>query len=91
MKQSNFLSLAWRDYGRALVMAILTPVFFVINQSIESGVFTMDWNALKLAALSGLFGYLTKNFFTKPDKVEVIESDLEPQGIIGTPNVPKSK
>jgi len=90
MKQSNFLSLAWRDYGRALVMAILTPVFFVVNQSIEAGVFTLDWNALKIAALSGLFGYLTKNFFTAPDKSEVIESDLEPQGII-TPNVPKEK
>lgn len=24
MKQSNFLTLAWRDYGRALVMAVVT-------------------------------------------------------------------
>lgn len=67
MKQSNFLSLAWRDYGRALVMAILTPVYYVVSQSIEAGVFTLDWHALKIAAVSGLFGYLTKNFFTKPD------------------------
>lgn len=68
MKQSNFLTLAWRDYGRALVMAVLTPVYYVISQSVDAGIFLIDWNALKLAAISGLFGYLTKNFFTAPDE-----------------------
>ena len=73
MKQSNFLTLAWRDYGRALVMAILTPAYYVISQSVDAGIFLIDWNALKLAAISGLFGYLTKNFFTAPDKKKTAE------------------
>ena len=54
-------------------MAVLTPVYYVISQSVDAGIFLIDWNALKLAAISGLFGYLTKNFFTAPDVKKTAE------------------
>jgi len=67
MKTSNFLSLNWLDLAKGLLMAILTPVVVIIQQSIEAGVFTLDWKSIGLAAFGGGFAYLVKNFFTKPD------------------------
>jgi len=76
MKTSNFLSLNWLDLGRGLLMAVLTPVVVVVQQSIEAGVFTFDWNSIGLSAIAGGVAYLVKNFFT-PTK-------LESQSILGT-------
>lgn len=66
MKTSNFLSLNWRDIAKGLLMAILTPAVVIVQQSLESGVFTFDWKSLGLASLAGGVAYLVKNFFTKP-------------------------
>lgn len=68
MKTSNFLSLNWLDVAKGLLMAILTPVVVIIQQSLESGVFTFDWKTIGLAAVGGGFAYLVKNFFTKPSE-----------------------
>ena len=68
MKNSNFLSLNWRDIANGLLMAILTPVVVVIQQSLESGIFVFDWKSIGLASLSGGVAYLVKNFFTKPSE-----------------------
>ena len=68
MKNSNFLSLNWRDIAKGLLMAILTPVVVVIQQSLESGIFVFDWKSIGLASLSGGVAYLVKNFFTKPSE-----------------------
>lgn len=67
MKQSNFFSLGWRDILRGLVVAILTPVFVIVQQSFEQGSLTFDWRAIGMAAIGGALAYLTKNLFTKPD------------------------
>ncbi len=75
MKNSNFLSLNWRDIAKGLLMAVLTPVVVVIQQSLESGIFVFDWKSIGLASLSGRVAYLVKNFFTKP---------TDTQGILGT-------
>ena len=75
MKDSNFFSLNWRDIAKGLLMAILTPVVVIVQQSLEAGVFTTDWKSLGLASLAGGVAYLVKNFFTKPS---------EPQSILGT-------
>ncbi len=75
MKTSNFLSLNWLDIAKGLLMAILTPVVVVIQQSLESGIFVFDWKSIGIASLAGGVAYLVKNFFTKPS---------EPQSILGT-------
>jgi len=79
MKTSNFLSLNWLDLGKGLLMAILTPVIVIIQQSLEAGVFTLDWKSIGLAAIGGGFAYLVKNFFTKPVDVQNIISPKPPR------------
>lgn len=68
MKQSNFLSLNWADFGKGLLMAILTPIVITIQQSLELGVFSYNWKTIGLSALGGGFAYLIKNFFTPAQK-----------------------
>ena len=82
MKTSNFLSLNWLDIAKGLLMAVLTPVIVIIQQSLEAGVFTLDWKSIGLAAIGGGVAYLVKNFFTQ---------SKEPQGIIGGSTPPKDK
>lgn len=77
MKTSNFLSLNLRDIAKGLLMAILTPVVVIVQQSIESGTFTFDWKSIGVAALGGGVAYLIKNFFTsnKPQGIASDEAD----------------
>lgn len=75
MKTSNFLSLNWRDIFKGIVMAILTPVIVLIQQSVEAGVFVFDWKSLVLSAIGGGIAYLIKNFFTQPKEVYSVMSD----------------
>ncbi len=76
MKNSNFLSLNWRDIAKGLLMAVLTPVVVVIQQSLESGIFVFDWKSIGLASLAGGVAYLVKNFFTKPsDQQSILGTD----------------
>ena len=61
---SDFLKLNINDIFKGLLMAVLTPVVVIIQQSLEAGVFVFDWKSIGLAALSGGVAYLVKNFFT---------------------------
>jgi len=65
METSKFLRLNWQDLGKGLIMAILTPVVVIVQQSIEAGNFVFDWKSIGFAAIGGGFAYLVKNFFTK--------------------------
>lgn len=80
MKQSDFLSINWRNFLQGLLIAALTPVFVIVQQSFEKGEFVFEWKTLLLSAIGGGIAYLTKKFFQKPDQ-EIQR--------IGTPNVPK--
>jgi len=66
MKDSNFLSLGVKDILRGLLIAILTPVLVLIQQSIEAGNLVFEWKSLLIAGVGGGLAYLIKNFFTKP-------------------------
>ena len=68
MKQSGFLDLGTRDLLRGLVIAVLTPVFVIIQQSLDAGEFTFKWQSIVTAAIAGALAYITKNIFTKPDE-----------------------
>ena len=79
MKQSNFLSLGWRDFLRGLAIAVLTPTIAVITDSLESGEWHLNWRLIALSAVAGAGAYLLKNFLTKPDS----ETTSKAQGIVG--------
>jgi len=81
MKQSNFLSLNWRDFLRGLLIAILTPVFATITTSLEAGVFTLNWHLIAISSIGGALAYLSKNLLTKPEAKAFAEEKTPP--IIG--------
>lgn len=64
MEQSNLFSINWRDVVNGLVMAVLTPAVFIVQQSLSLGELTFDWKAIGVASLAGAVGYVIKNFFT---------------------------
>ena len=68
MEESSFLRLGWKDFAKGLIVAALTPVFVVAQQSLESGELTFNWNSMGAVALAGALAYFTKNFFTSPKK-----------------------
>jgi hypothetical protein len=45
-------------------MAVLTPIVYTIQTSLEAGSLVFNWKAIVLAALAGGLAYLIKNFFT---------------------------
>lgn len=76
MKQSPLFTLNWSDVLKGLLMAVLTPALFLIQQAIENGQFTFNWKQIGTAALAGGLAYIVKNFFTpmQPTK-EVVKTD----------------
>ena len=76
MKQSNFLSLNWRDFLRGLVIAILTPVFTTAYDSFLRGEFALNWHLILVSAIGGAGAYLSKNIFTKPDIQKLSEEPI---------------
>jgi hypothetical protein len=52
MNDSNLFSLGWKDAAKGLLMAVLTPFFVVIQQSLNAGTLVFEWNSI-LAALAG--------------------------------------
>jgi len=66
---SKQFSINWKDIIRGLLMAVLTPVILIIQQSISAGEFTFNWKQIGMAAIAGGFAYLVKNFFTPAQTV----------------------
>lgn len=64
MQNSPLFKLNLSDAVKALIMAVLTPVFAIVYQSVQAGNLTFDWKAISLAAVSGFMAYLAKNFFS---------------------------
>lgn len=53
-----------RDFLKAALIAIITPVLYVIQDSMSKGELTLHWKEILVAAISGFVAYLIKNFFT---------------------------
>ena len=77
--KSTFLKLNWQDFLKGLVVAVLTPIFPIVQQSISNGVLTFDWHLIEVAAAGGFIAYLSKNFFTDSTKAAV--KTLEKQNV----------
>lgn len=61
-------TLKWRDFLRGLILAVLASVVTIIQESLETGEFSLDWNRIGIVALSAATAYLVKNYF-EPSKV----------------------
>jgi len=64
MKTSEFMTLNWQDLAKGLVIAALTPVLVIIQQSVDAGSLTLNWKSIAMAAIAGGCAYLLKNLFT---------------------------
>ena len=62
--KSNFLSLNWADFGKGLLVAVLSAVLGVVTTSLNAGSLTFDWKVIGTVALSAGLAYITKNFFS---------------------------
>lgn len=62
--KSTFLSLGVQDFLKALIMAVVAPVLYIIQQSIAAGALTFNWHQIEMAAVAGAVGYLIKNYFS---------------------------
>jgi hypothetical protein len=69
--KSTFLSLNWRDFIKGLIVAVLTPIIPIVQQSITAGTLILDWHVIGLAAAGGFVAYIVKNFFTDSTKEAV--------------------
>jgi hypothetical protein len=64
---SDLFSLNYKDLLKGLIMAVLTPVLVIIQQSVEIGELTFNWKQIVVASIAGAVAYLIKNFFTAPN------------------------
>ncbi|HTA62781.1 MAG TPA: hypothetical protein VK835_10010 [Bacteroidia bacterium] len=77
MKTSDFLKLDIRDILKACIIATLTPVLVLVQQSIDAGQLTFDYKHLGMAAIGGFVAYLIKNFLTPPAIVSKIQIEAQ--------------
>jgi hypothetical protein len=52
------------DWGRGLVVAIMTAPLTIIYQSVSAGSLTFDWKAIITTAITGGLAYIMKNLAT---------------------------
>ena len=69
MKQSEFLSLNWRDTLRSFAVAFLTFFYYWVQDTFLPG---LDLDPQIKALISAGLAYLTKNIFTKPVKNNIV-------------------
>lgn len=77
--KSTFLSWNWRDFIKGLIVAVLTPIIPIVQQSITAGTLVFDWHVIGVAAAGGFVAYMVKNFFTDSTKEAV--KTLEKQNV----------
>lgn len=64
MKQSPMFQLNWNDLLKGLIMAVLTPMALLVEQTIETGSMTFNWHSIAIAGAAGFMAYIIKNFLT---------------------------
>ena len=69
---SKQFSLKQRDAIRGIIIAILTPVIVIIQQSIKANIWVFNWEDIGMAAVGGGFAYLVKNFLEPTKTIEKI-------------------
>ena len=61
---SDFGKLNWSDFGKGLLIAVLTAVFTVVYTTVQAGSLTFDWTAILTTAITAALAYVSKNLFT---------------------------
>lgn len=65
--KSVFMNLNLADFGKGLLLAVLTSVLTIVYTTIQSGNLSIDWTLVGTTALTSGLGYIIKNLFTNSD------------------------
>ena len=65
--KSVFLNLNLADFGKGLLLAVLTSVLTIIYTTIQTGSLLIDWKLVGTTALTAGLSYVIKNLFTNSD------------------------
>jgi len=65
-----------RDLIQGLLMAIITPVIVVIQQSLDLGILTFDVKAIGMAAIAGALAYIVRKL-PQSGKILIEKSAVE--------------
>lgn len=63
-KTAKYLN--WHDILQGGIVAAVTPVLLLIEQSVDKGEWVFNPKALGMAAIGGFVAYLLKNVFRSP-------------------------
>jgi hypothetical protein len=81
---SSLFTLNSKDWGKGLVIAILTAIITVVYDTIQTGALVLDWKAISIAGISAALAYITKNLLTnsndqlltkEPVKEEIVKEE----------------
>jgi len=69
MKTTGLFSIGWNDFGKGILIAILTVVLSSVYTLLQAGTLPTgaDLAKIGIAALSAGIGYIIKNFFTNSE------------------------
>lgn len=74
---SKQFGLKARDFIKGALMAILVPCLLVIQQSLDKGEFTFNWQQIGMTAVGAFIAYLLKNFLDKPKTIIVSQTNSD--------------
>ena len=78
--KSNFFTLNWSDFGKGIVVAVMTSVLTYVYQAVETGDFTqIEWKVVGTTAALSAVGYLFKNLVTNSEG-EVLKREETVEG-----------
>ncbi|MEO6610758.1 MAG: hypothetical protein ABIT05_01455 [Chitinophagaceae bacterium] len=89
VRTSTQFSLDIRDGLKGLLVAVITPVFTVIINSLEAGSLTFNWKAIAITALTAGLAYVLKNFLTPAKVVVSNASEAVKDAVVETVNETK--
>jgi hypothetical protein len=65
--KSVFMNLNLADFGKGLLLAVLTSVLTIVYTTVQSGSLLIDWTMVGTTALTTGLAYILKNLFTNSD------------------------
>lgn len=71
-KTSPLYSINWNDIIKGIVMAVIGGIVSVISNDLTNGIFVFSLISLWHGAMVGGIAYITKNFFTAEQPVQIV-------------------
>lgn len=74
---SKQFTVNWRDIAKGFLMAAIGAALSPILESLQAGIFKIDWLHVAAGAITAGLAYLMKNFFTPSQTVIKLDPPLK--------------